>query len=240
MMSWTNHLMEKPTMDNPTPATGAKSPHTAHGEAQCQALIRAAYQIIAEEGFEGLRTREVAHRVGVNIATLHYYFKSKEDLIRAVVEYLQNQFEHIHDPDLMSSHKDPAAKLHIEFADVPYQVESLRTSFVVAQELYLRSQRDPSIRVMLQVMDAHWHEYITSYLVQGVRDGVFRPDLDIEATAWGIQALVKGSMIQVMLDPSNPIERFHAQIERWITEHAGHDHRHEHAHDHQHHSHRHE
>ena len=37
-----------------------RAPHTAHGEAQRQALARAAYQIIAESGFEGLRTRDVA------------------------------------------------------------------------------------------------------------------------------------------------------------------------------------
>jgi TetR/AcrR family transcriptional regulator, regulator of cefoperazone and chloramphenicol sensitivity len=234
--------MEKLTMDNST--SSAKSPHTAHGVAQRQALIRAAYQIIAEEGFEGLRTREVADRVGVNIATLHYYFHSKEDLIRAVVEYLRSIFEHTHTPDLPSSPQDPAAELHQEFADLLYQPEEIRVAIVVSQELYLRSQRDPTIRVMLREMDDVWHQHIVSYLTKGVREGIFRPDLDIEATAWGIQALVKGSTIQVMLDSSSPVERFHAQIERWMTEHAGHDHQgdhvhtHDHPHQHQHHSHR--
>jgi TetR/AcrR family transcriptional regulator, regulator of cefoperazone and chloramphenicol sensitivity len=224
-------------------STSTKSSHTAHGEAQRQALIRAAYHIIAEEGFEGLRTREVAGRVGVNIATLHYYFPTKEDLIRAVVEYLRTVFEHTPPPKLPSP-QDPIAELHQEFEDISYQSETIRVAFVVSEELYLRSQRDPAIRNMLQEMDEVWRRHIVSYLTQGVQEGVFRPDLDVEATAWGIQALVKGSMIQAMLDPSSPLDRFHAQIKRWMTEHAGHDHHHEHAHDHphghQHHSHRHE
>ncbi len=230
-------------MDHSAPGDGAKSPgtgpsgHTAHGEAQRQALICAAYQIIAEEGFEGLRTRDVANRVGVNIATLHYYFPSKEDLIRAVVERLHNEFEHTHTPDLRSTPLDPLANLHQEFADVLYQAETLRTSFIVAQELYLRSQRDPAIRAMLRAMDEHWHGHITTYLMQGVRDGVFRDDLDIDATAWGIMATIKGSVIQLMLDPTFSAEQFYAQIERWLTEHASHPHRHEHAHLHEHHSH---
>src|SRR5262245_14153381 len=50
-----------------------------------EALVAAAYQRIAREGFEGLRTRDVAADVGVNIATLHYYFPSKEALIRGVI-----------------------------------------------------------------------------------------------------------------------------------------------------------
>src|SRR5205809_67708 len=51
------------------------------------ALVRAAYNQIAERGFEGLRTREVAGEAGVNIATLHYYFPTKEKLIEGVVEH---------------------------------------------------------------------------------------------------------------------------------------------------------
>ena len=45
-------------------------------------LVQAAFRGIAERGFEGLRTRDVAADAGVNIATLHYYFPTKEALIR--------------------------------------------------------------------------------------------------------------------------------------------------------------
>src|SRR6266702_1826377 len=44
------------------------------------ALIRIAYLEIARGGFEGLRTREVAAEAAVNIATLHYYFPTKDQL----------------------------------------------------------------------------------------------------------------------------------------------------------------
>src|SRR5205823_12230072 len=52
-----------------------------------RALVLAAFGQIAERGFEGLRTREVAAEAGVNIATLHYYFPTKEALIRGVVAH---------------------------------------------------------------------------------------------------------------------------------------------------------
>src|SRR5262245_22947736 len=50
-----------------------------------RALVAAAYRRIASGGFEGLRTRDVAADVGVNVATLHYYFPTKEALIRGVI-----------------------------------------------------------------------------------------------------------------------------------------------------------
>ncbi|TMG42173.1 MAG: helix-turn-helix transcriptional regulator, partial [Chloroflexi bacterium] len=59
----------------------AVRPANRHREDRHEALVQAAFNQIAERGFEGLRTREVAAEVGVNIATLHYYFPTKEALI---------------------------------------------------------------------------------------------------------------------------------------------------------------
>ncbi len=53
------------------------------GDERRRSLVLAAYHLIAERGFEGLRTRNVATRAGVNIATLHYYFAKRKISFRA-------------------------------------------------------------------------------------------------------------------------------------------------------------
>src|ERR1700716_4084295 len=63
-----------------------------------QELVQAAFHQIAAHGFEGLRTRDVAGEVGVNIATLHYYFPTKEALIRGVLEYAMERFRSTLEP----------------------------------------------------------------------------------------------------------------------------------------------
>src|SRR5919204_449135 len=75
-------------MDEPDAGRAAAEPKSDRR----RALIAAAYARIANEGFEGLRTREVAADVGVNIATLHYYFPTKDALIRAVVGHAMQRF----------------------------------------------------------------------------------------------------------------------------------------------------
>ena len=55
-------------------------------------LILIAYDHIAKRGFEGLRVRAVAAELGINNATLHYYFPTKEDLIKGVVDYMIEKF----------------------------------------------------------------------------------------------------------------------------------------------------
>ena len=42
-------------------------PHDEHGRRRT-ALLQAAFDVVAEVGFQGLRTRAVANRAGVNIA----------------------------------------------------------------------------------------------------------------------------------------------------------------------------
>ena len=58
----------------------------------------AAYRLIAERGLEELRTRDIAAEVGINIATLHYYFRTKEQLIAAVVEHMALLFRTLRAP----------------------------------------------------------------------------------------------------------------------------------------------
>src|SRR5690348_228687 len=64
-----------------------------------QSLILAAYHAIAEKGFEGLRVRDVAAQVGINGATLHHYFATKEALIQAVMEYVLERLRLVGEAD---------------------------------------------------------------------------------------------------------------------------------------------
>lgn len=221
-------------------ARGAK--HTPRGEAQQEALARAAFELIAERGFEGLRTRDVADRAGVNIATLHYYFATKEDLIRAVVGKLQESFANVHPLYGEPGAAEPLAELHREFTDAEYQVHAIRDTFTVLFELFMRGLRDPGNRAIIQALDAHWQEHISTYLADGVRAGVFRADLDIPTTAATLITFIKGSLAQVLLHgEAYPMREIHSQMERWLTEYASSDahphsdpHPHPHARPHQH------
>src|SRR6202021_2615445 len=47
---------------------------------------KAALTLFAEQGYEKTSLREIAERLGVTKAALYYYFKSKEDIVRSLVE----------------------------------------------------------------------------------------------------------------------------------------------------------
>src|SRR2546430_14650430 len=116
------------------------SARTTHGDERRRSLVLAAYDLIAEKGFEDLRTRDVAMRAGVNIATLHYYFASKKDLIDGVVDYLLDLFSSQASRDLQLDFSTPLGHLHAMFRNTVYGMGTIRKMLVVRRGLWLRSR----------------------------------------------------------------------------------------------------
>jgi AcrR family transcriptional regulator len=69
-------------------------------------ILSAAEECFAAAGFVGATTRQVAARAGVNVATLHYHFGSKEKLYRAVLDAATRQ-----DVPFLASGQTPEERL---------------------------------------------------------------------------------------------------------------------------------
>ncbi|MCU1485633.1 MAG: transcriptional regulator, TetR family [Actinomycetia bacterium] len=54
-----------------------------------QRILDAAAELFVERGYEATSLREIAERVGVTKAALYYHFPGKEDLLRALLEPLE-------------------------------------------------------------------------------------------------------------------------------------------------------
>ncbi len=52
-----------------------------------ETIIQSALKLFSTKGFEGTSVREIASDAGVNVAMINYYFTSKENLFKSVVEY---------------------------------------------------------------------------------------------------------------------------------------------------------
>lgn len=65
----------------------ANFPRVQENDPQAR-IIEAALQVFASEGFELATLRAITDRAGVNIAAVNYYFRSKGELLRYVLDYL--------------------------------------------------------------------------------------------------------------------------------------------------------
>ena len=173
-------------------------------------LIRAAFREIAERGFEGLRTREVAAAVGLNIATLHYYFPTKETLIQGVVDHAMERFRTTLEP-----HGSPGDQLRNHLRAVRRLLREEPELGAVMAELALRSARDPAIAgIVRETFDA-WTRTLRGLLRRAAKEGHLDPALDSDDVA----ALIVSTLMSLTLPaPSSSArgDQVIRQLERWL------------------------
>ena len=179
-------------------------------EPRKDALVAAAYKVLATRGFEGLRTREVAAMVGVNIATLHYYFPHKEDLIRGVVGYAMGRFR-----GTLGGAGSAEDQLRAHFRGLRVLSRDEPELFAVMAELAIRGVRDSTLRRIVGGTDDAWRAMLRTLLRRAQDEGALRADLDPEGMAAVIVATLKGTFMLPASEPEN-VERTFRQLEMLV------------------------
>ena len=177
-----------------------------------RALVLAAYARIATDGFEGLRTRDVAADVGVNIGTLHYYFPSKEALIRAAVRHTTATFA-----ATLSRKGSPAEQLRGHLEGLRHLLKTDQQLWVVSSEIALRAARDDAIADLVRQSDDHWFSFLRGLVARGVEQGCLDGGLWAEGVAAALIAAIKGLSMPTMgsFRPER-IDLTFDQLERWL------------------------
>ena len=178
------------------------------------AIARAAAELIVEKGVEGLRTRDIAERVGINIATLHYHVPTKEALIGLVAETMKNEFR-VQSIVRPRAHLSAVERLEHEFYDFEEMYTEQPEIITVMGELIERSRRDPVVKAAMAPLQNHWHRMVADIFTDGLREGSFRPGLDPEPAA----TIFTGALIAFCRsdDTSNDtFKRLCAELRRFV------------------------
>ena len=152
--------------------------------------MRVAYREIAEKGFEGLRTREIAGAVGVNVATLHYYFPTKEDLIRAVVGHAMSRFQ-----ETLRADGTALERLRGHFQGLRRLARTEPELFAAMAELTLRASRDRRLASVIEKTNAYWDKTMRSLLRQARDEGALPSTTDPGGMATVVVAALKGGFM---------------------------------------------
>lgn len=106
-------------------------------------ILQAAAGALARVGYEKITTRRIASEAGVNVATLHYYFGTKEQLLTEAVRFSLTKVERL----LRSAITDapsPAAALRAGY-EMTWAILRERPG-VLRYDLVLRALREPDAR----------------------------------------------------------------------------------------------
>lgn len=130
----------------------------------------------------------MAREVGVNIATLHYYFPTKESLIRAVAQYALQRFR-----TTLAPRGEPGTQLRSYMRATRRLLRDEPELGAVMSELALRSVRDAETRKILDEVYAVWQTTVRGLLRRSAQAGVLREGVDADGAA-GLIIAALGSL----------------------------------------------
>ena len=129
-------------------------------------IRRAAYDILGTEGLEELHARTVAKAIGINHATVHYYFPHREDLIVAVAEFALHQL--IRDRmQFQKRSRTPKDKLESEIALVEAYCKPQSRFVKVLASLYVAGISSERIRGKVGAIWDEWRSLIAAQIERG-------------------------------------------------------------------------
>jgi AcrR family transcriptional regulator len=138
-------------------------------------ILDSAQRLVFSKGYERLTIQDILHDLDISKGALYHYFDSKQAVLEALIERMQQQAEApllpiVHDP-----HLNALEKLQ-QFFDSLSQLRAAHETFVV-QLLPVWFADDNAIvrqKVDEAMMDRR-APLITEIVHQGIREGVFSP-----------------------------------------------------------------
>jgi AcrR family transcriptional regulator len=159
------------------PSLERKRPSVSSADGTRERLLDAAAQTFSTDGIRGATTREIARKAGVNEVTLFRHFKSKEQLLRAVLQRgLASEVAII---EQHSSWKENLRESMGKYARHYYSHMEKKKG--IARAFLAEAQVLPkSMQTMIADVIRPVRERLVLILTDAQRAGVVRDDLNVE------------------------------------------------------------
>lgn len=160
-------------------------------------LLEAAKKMLRQKGYAGLSTRDVATEAGVPLSQIHYHFGSKQGMMLALFEYLNDQL--LDRQAAMASDRTLSLSQQWDRA-CDYLDEDIGSGYVrVLQELIAASWSDPAVAKVVRAGLTGWSDLIVEVARKAERElgklGTFTPE---EIGAFAASAFLGAESIYLM------------------------------------------
>ncbi|MEM8951444.1 MAG: TetR/AcrR family transcriptional regulator [Pseudomonadota bacterium] len=110
-------------------------------------ILENALDLLRETGDAGLTMRKIAERTGMRLSNVQYYFKSRDDVVKAMVtRYFEECTEEVRRLTEDSSAPSPHERAHLLILTGLRHGDELSDMCRIFRELWAISSRNPTIR----------------------------------------------------------------------------------------------
>ena len=173
-------------------------------------IIRAFYKVARKEGLENASIAKVALVLNVNPSLVIHYFKTKQDLIHGLIEYILERYRLIYNPENDTS--DPEERLK----KIIRNLFSRKWDKLIDDGVFYSSFslifRDKTLKAHYKNLHDHLRQMLTDTLKEANDNGVIAVD-DVEKAADLIFIFVEGayyylSMVSDKSEYDNRIDHY--------------------------------
>ncbi len=126
-------------------------------------ILEAVHTCLLEKSFHKTSIKDIAQKAGLNHGALHYYFKSKEDLLLEYIEYTKKKFDKIFYERFKTDFEKSAAdlqtfqnKMHWTLKEIAFNQELAH----IYTEIWAHALYNEKIMNKLKDMYRAWREQV--------------------------------------------------------------------------------
>lgn len=162
------------------------------GNEKASEILLVARRIMMERGYNGFSFRDVAAEVGIKSASIHYHFPTKADLAEAAAKDYREWCLQV----LVDLSAPDAPGLLSAYGDLFVAMLNVKGSVCLGGVLATDTATlPPSVKAEVERFFLGHHEWLSSVLQRGQKNGEIRPDVDPIAFAKTFVASVQGAMM---------------------------------------------
>jgi AcrR family transcriptional regulator len=186
------------------------SPRQDVSEERKQQILNAAEEVFSEKGFDRARMDDIAGETGLSKGTLYLYFRSKNDLIIAILDRLfQREFKQLEN---LKGTDVSASQAIWQFTDITTKdiVGMWRLIPIIYQFLAL-AFRNKTVHQTLKHYMNRYLDFLLPLIQRGIETGEFRA-VDANEVALAAGAIIEGTILLWVYDPSrvDPTRHIHS------------------------------
>lgn len=161
-------------------------------------IVQAAIVVFARKGFYSTRMEDVARQAGVSKGTLYLYFRSKDDIVWAILEsFFAQEFEGLR--ALIDAEGAVADRLVEWGRGVVGAAQEMMGVLSIGYELYALAARQDNVRLYLKQHYAGYIDLLEQIVMQGGERGEYSVS-NAREIAITIIALLEGVGLLLLAD----------------------------------------
>lgn len=176
----------------PVPPTSKTDGRRERGTASAQRIIDTTIRLIAEDGIGGVTMQKIAQSIGSSNSLVVFHFGTKDNLLRAVIQYLNDQFDQMWQTMVKAPGLTPAQRM-LGAIDCARHFSRQHPDWVAVWVMVGGDRQTMQIDQMISAQnDVAYNAQVRAILVEIIESGGYS-GVDPDVLCAGFNYLVQGA-----------------------------------------------